>query len=122
MNGLRVKVTRRREQKQCYTLAQMAEPEQPRTMRFGLFEVDLRAGELRKNGARIKLQQQPFQILVTLLSRPGDVVTREELRKQLWAENTFVDFDHSLNAAIKRLRDALGHKATVEVSGRSLVR
>ena len=80
-------------------------------IRFGLFEVNLAAGELRKNGARIKLQQQPFQILVILLQHHGDIVTREQLREQLWPADTFVDFDHSLNAAIKRLRDALGESA-----------
>jgi TolB-like protein/DNA-binding winged helix-turn-helix (wHTH) protein len=84
--------------------------------------VDPRAGELRKNGVKIKLQEQPFQILLTLLSRPGDIVTREELCKQLWAEDTFVDFDHSLNAAIKRLRDALGESAEAPVFMETLAR
>ena len=84
-------------------------------LRFGVFEVDVRAGELRKNGAKIRLQQQPFQVLLALLSRSGDVVTREELRQQLWSADTFVDFDHSLNAAIKRLRDALGETADTPV-------
>ena len=84
---------------------------EPRFLRFGRFEVDLRAGELRKAGVKIKLQQQPFQILVILLQHPNEVVTREELRQQLWPADTFVDFDHSLNAAIKRLRDALGESA-----------
>ena len=79
--------------------------------RFGVFEADLRSGELRKRGVQIKLQYQPFQILVALLNRPGELVTREELRQQLWPADTFVDFDHSLNAAIKRLRDALGESA-----------
>jgi Tol biopolymer transport system component/DNA-binding winged helix-turn-helix (wHTH) protein len=79
--------------------------------RFGLFEVDLRAGELRRNGSRLKLQEQPFQVLALLLERPGEIVSREELRKRLWPEDTFVDFDHSLNAAVKRLRDALGDSA-----------
>ena len=79
--------------------------------RFGVYEVNVRSGELRKSGERIKLQQQPFQILIALLSRSGDVVTREELRQQLWPADTFVDFDHGLNAAIKRLRDALGESA-----------
>jgi len=87
------------------------ENEGPRTLRFGLFELDLRAAELRRNGVRVKLQEQPFQILAHLLERPGDVVTREELRERLWPANTFVDFDHSLNAAIRRLRDALGDSA-----------
>jgi Tol biopolymer transport system component/DNA-binding winged helix-turn-helix (wHTH) protein len=81
------------------------------TVQFGTFEVDLCAGELRRNGSRIKLQEQPFQILTMLLARPGEVVTREELQKKLWPSDVFVDFDHSLNAAIRRLRDALGDSA-----------
>src|ERR1700693_647560 len=80
-------------------------------IRFGVFEVDRRAGELRRNGARVKLQEQPFQILALLLERPGEVVSREELQGRLWPADTFVDFDHSLNAAIRRLRDALGDSA-----------
>ena len=80
-------------------------------LRFGIFEVDLRAGELRKQGKRIKLQDQPFQVLAVLLQRPGDVVTREELRSQIWAQDTFVDFDNSLNTAINKLREALGDSA-----------
>src|SRR5216110_2101376 len=80
-------------------------------MRFGIFEADLRAGELRRNGSKIKLQDQPFQLLALLLERPGELVTREELRGKLWPADTFVDFDHSLNAAIRRLRDALGDSA-----------
>ena len=79
--------------------------------RFGTFEVDLRARELRKAGVRIRLQDQPFEILAVMLERPGDVVTREELRQKLWPAGTFVDFEHSLNAAIKRLRAALGDDA-----------
>ena len=82
-----------------------------RALRFGVFDLDLRAGELRRKGVRVKLQEQPLQILVQLLEKPGDVVTREELRQRLWPVNTFVDFDHSLNAAIRRLRDALGDSA-----------
>ncbi len=82
-----------------------------RTIRFGIFEVDLRAGELRRSGSKVKLQEQPLQILTLLLERPGEVVTREELQKKLWPADTFVDFDHSLNAAIRRLRDALGDSA-----------
>jgi Tol biopolymer transport system component/DNA-binding winged helix-turn-helix (wHTH) protein len=84
-------------------------------LRFGIFEVDARAGELRKNGTKVKLQQQPLQILLALLARPGEVVTREELRQQLWPADTFVDFEHSLNAAIKRLRDSLGESAEAPV-------
>src|SRR5262245_32973702 len=89
----------------------MADTDLSRTLRFGLFEVDLRAGELRKNGVKIKLQDQPFLILVSLLRQPGEVVTREELRRELWPSDTFVDFDHSLNMAVKRLRDALDDSA-----------
>jgi Tol biopolymer transport system component/DNA-binding winged helix-turn-helix (wHTH) protein len=80
-------------------------------IRFGIFEADLRAGELRRNGSRIRLQDQPFQVLALLLARPGELVTREELRARLWRADTFVDFDHGLNAAVKRLRDALGDSA-----------
>ncbi|HVO58162.1 MAG TPA: winged helix-turn-helix domain-containing protein [Dongiaceae bacterium] len=80
-------------------------------VRFGVFEVDARAGELRRNGLKVKLQDQPFQILALLLERPGEVVSREEVRRRLWPADTFVDFDHSLNAAIKRLRDALRDSA-----------
>ena len=76
------------------------------------FEVDLAAGELRKNGTRIRLQEQPFQILVYLLDRAGEVVTREELRQKLWPADTFVDFDHSLNTAVNKLREALGDSAS----------
>jgi DNA-binding response OmpR family regulator len=89
----------------------MADADASRTVRFGAFEVDLRAGELRKNGIKIKLQEQPFRVLVTLLEHAGDVVTREELRRELWPTDTFVDFEHGLNAAVKRLRDALGESA-----------
>jgi len=79
--------------------------------RFGTFEVDLRARELRKGGIRIRLQDQPFEILAVMIERPGEVVTRDELRQRLWPAGTFVDFEHSLNAAIKRLRSALGDDA-----------
>lgn len=79
--------------------------------RFGQFEADFRNGELRRSGVRIKLQDQPLQILNLLLERPGQIVTREELKARLWPVDTFVDFDHSLNTAIKRLRDALGDTA-----------
>ena len=82
-----------------------------RTRGFGVFEVDLRAAELRKNGVRIKLQEQPFQILSLLLEHPGEVVTREELRGKLWPAHTFVDFDRSLNKAMTKLRAALGDSA-----------
>jgi DNA-binding winged helix-turn-helix (wHTH) protein/tetratricopeptide (TPR) repeat protein len=83
----------------------------PKILRFGVFEVDLRAGELRKQGARVKLQDQPFHVLAVLLQHPGEVVTREELRSQNWPADTFVDFDNSLNTAINKLREALGDSA-----------
>lgn len=79
---------------------------------FGDFEADLKAAELRKNGTRLKLQLQPFQVLVALLERPKDVVTREELRQRLWPQDTFVDFDHGLNTAMAKLRDVLGDSAS----------
>ncbi len=82
-----------------------------RTRGFGVFEIDLRAAELRKHGVRIKLQEQPFQILSLLLEHPGEVVTREELREKLWPAHTFVDFDRSLNKAMTKLRAALGDSA-----------
>ena len=80
-------------------------------IRFGIFEVDLQAGELRRQGLKIKLQEQPFQILSILLERPGEVITREELQKQLWPADTFVDFERGLNRAMNRLREALGDDA-----------
>ena len=79
--------------------------------RFGIYEADTRAGELRRNGAKIRLQEQPFQVLVALLDRGGEVVTREELRQRLWPADTFVDFDHGLNTAINKVREALGDGA-----------
>ena len=77
-------------------------------LRFGVFQVDLRSGELYKAGLKVKLQQQPLQVLTILLQSPNDVVTREELRAKLWPTDTFVDFEHSLNTAVRKLRDALG--------------
>ncbi len=82
-----------------------------RVVRFGVFEVDLHAGELRKSGLKIKLQGQPFQILAILLERPGELVTREELQRKLWPRDTFVDYERGLNIAIKKLREALGDSA-----------
>ena len=82
-----------------------------RAVRFGPFEADLSSGELRKHGLRVKLQDQPFQILAMLLEHPGEVLTREELHRKLWATDTFVDFDHGLNNAINRLREALNDSA-----------
>lgn len=90
----------------------MAEPvSTSRIIRFALFEADFQAGELRKNGLKIKLGGQPFHILAMLLERPGEVVTREELHKRLWPDGTFVDFDHSLNTAINKIREAIGDSA-----------
>jgi DNA-binding winged helix-turn-helix (wHTH) protein/Tol biopolymer transport system component len=83
----------------------------PKMIRFGVYEVDPVAGELRREGIKVRLQEQPFQILAMLLERPGEIVSREELQRRLWPADTFVDFDHSLNAAIKRLRDALRDSA-----------
>jgi DNA-binding winged helix-turn-helix (wHTH) protein len=82
-----------------------------RGYRFGSFEVDLRAGEVRKEGLKLRLQEQPFQVLAVLLGHAGDVVTREEMQKRLWSESTFVDFDHSLNIAINKIRETLGDSA-----------
>lgn len=82
----------------------------PNTVRFGIFEVDLRAGELRKRGTKIRLQEKPFQVLAMLLEKPGEVVRREELQNRLWPD-TIVEFEHNLNAAVKRLREALGDPA-----------
>ena len=81
-------------------------------IRFGLFEADLLSGELRKNGVRVRLQEQPFQVLAQLLGRPGRIVTREELRERIWPVDTFVDFDHSLNTAINKVREALDDSAS----------
>jgi DNA-binding winged helix-turn-helix (wHTH) protein len=83
-----------------------------RVARFGTFELDLNAGELRKSGVKQRLQDQPFQVLALLLERAGDVVTREELQQKLWPSDTFVDFDHSLNTAINKVREALGDSAS----------
>jgi len=81
------------------------------TIRFGVYEVDVRAGELRKQGVKVKLQEQPLQVLQILLEKPGDMVTREELQQRIWPSDTFVDFDHGLYNAIRRLREALGDSA-----------
>ncbi|HEV2731535.1 MAG TPA: winged helix-turn-helix domain-containing protein [Terriglobales bacterium] len=83
-----------------------------KVIRFGVFEVNLAAGELRKSGMRIRLQEQPFQVLAYLLERPGEVVTRDDLRQKLWPADTFVDFDHSLNTAVNKVREALGDSAS----------
>jgi DNA-binding winged helix-turn-helix (wHTH) protein len=84
----------------------------PRRFQFGLYELDTAARELRKNGNKVRLQEQPLQVLISLLERPQEVVTREELRQRLWPSDTFVDFDHSLNTTIAKLRDALDDTAS----------
>jgi serine/threonine protein kinase len=109
---LRIRATARL----CYALAQGLTPlpkptDSPRLRRFDQFELDLRTGEIYKQGKRIKLQEQPCQVLAVLVEHPGELVTREELRKKLWPNDTFVDFDHGMNLAINKLRDALGDSA-----------
>jgi DNA-binding winged helix-turn-helix (wHTH) protein len=89
----------------------MAETEQ-RRYRFGVFEVDSAAGELRRKGVRVKLHAQPFQVLCLMLERPGEMLTREEICRQLWPQGTFVDYEHGVNSAVNRLREALGDKAS----------
>src|SRR5437868_5000372 len=89
----------------------MSDERRTSSVLFDAFELDVRAGELRKDGARIRLQEQPFQVLLMLLERPGEVVLREEIRKKLWPNDTIVEFAPSINAAIQRLRDALGDSA-----------
>ncbi len=84
---------------------------QRRIFRFGVFEADEATGELRKHGVRLKLHSQPFQLLVMLLERPTELVTRDEMRRRLWGDDTFVDFDHGLNSAVNKLREALSDSA-----------
>jgi len=88
-----------------------ASPSKLGAIRFGVYEVDLRAGELHKHGVKVKLQEQPFQVLQILLEHPGEIVTREDLRQRIWPSDTFVDFDGGVNNAVKRLREALGDSA-----------
>jgi cholera toxin transcriptional activator len=85
---------------------------QNKIFRFGAFEADPGSGELRKSGMRLRLQEQPFQVLLMLVERPGEVVSREQLRQKLWPADTFVDFDHSLNTIINKLREVLGDSAS----------
>src|SRR5580765_2258184 len=86
-------------------------PAQVGKIRCGVFETDLRAGELRKHGIRIKLQSQPFKLLAILLAHPGEIVTREELQQQIWGSETVVNFDHSLGTAVNKVREALSDSA-----------
>jgi DNA-binding winged helix-turn-helix (wHTH) protein len=83
-----------------------------RVFRFGVFEANEAAGEIRKHGVRIKLHSQPFKVLLLLLERPGGIVTREEMRQRLWGTETFVDFDHGLNTTVNKIREALGDSAS----------
>ena len=83
----------------------------PKGYRFGVFEVDLTTAALRREGLQVRLRGKPFDILVLLLDRPGELISREDLRQRVWSSDTFVDFDHGLNAAMNRLRDAIGDSA-----------
>jgi DNA-binding winged helix-turn-helix (wHTH) protein len=89
----------------------MTESKPSQRYRFGVFEADATTGELRRQGLRVKLNTQPFQVLLMLLERPGEVLTREEICRQLWPEGTFVDYEHGVNSAVNRIREALGDKA-----------
>jgi len=89
----------------------MTDPRQARRYRFGVFEADAATGELRKQGIRIKLNIQPFQVLLMLLERPGELLTREEISRDLWPDGTFVDYEHGVNSAVNRIREALGDPA-----------
>ena len=89
----------------------MVDSRQARRYRFGVFEADAATGELRKQGVRIKVNVQPFQVLLMLLERPGELLTREEISRELWPEGTFVDYEHGVNSAINRIREALGDRA-----------
>ena len=89
----------------------MTDPGPARRYRFGTFEADAASGELRRQGLRVKLNTQPFQVLLLLLDRPGEVLTREEISRELWPDGTFVDYEHGVNSAVNRIREALGDKA-----------
>ncbi len=89
----------------------MTDTQQARRYRFGVFEADAATGELRRQGIRIKLNVQPFQVLLMLLERPGEMLTREQISRELWPEGTFVDYEHGVNSAVNRIREALGDQA-----------
>ena len=91
-------------------MATAAEP--IRSYEFGVFTVEVTGGELRKHGMRLKLQERPFQLLVCLLERPGEIISRDELRQRLWPDGTFVDFDHNISSAINKLRTVLNDSAS----------
>lgn len=94
-----------------YTAYDMTDTQTTRRYRFGSFEVDTTTGELRRQGLRIKLNAQPFQVLSLLLERPGELLTREEISRELWPDGTFVDYEHGVNSAVNRIREALGDTA-----------
>jgi cholera toxin transcriptional activator len=90
---------------------EMSEPRAARRYRFSVFEADETTGELRRQGVRVRLHAQPFQLLIMLVERPGEIVTREEISRELWPEGTFVDYEHGVNSAVNRIREALGDRA-----------
>jgi cholera toxin transcriptional activator len=90
----------------------MTDPRPVRRYRFGIFEADASTGELRRQGVRVKLNAQPFQVLCLLLERPGELLTREEISRELWPDGTFVDYEHGVNSAVNRIREALGDTAS----------
>jgi DNA-binding winged helix-turn-helix (wHTH) protein len=94
-----------------YTAYDMTDTQTARRYRFGVFEVDTATGELRRQGIRIKLNAQPFQVLSLLLERPGELLTREDISRELWPDGTFVDYEHGVNSAVNRIREALGDTA-----------
>src|SRR6202453_572542 len=89
----------------------MGESQSAARYRFGVFEANAETGELRRQGIRVKLNTQPFQMLMLLLDRPGELLTREDIARELWPEGTFVDFEHGVNSAVTRIREALGDTA-----------
>ena len=93
-------------------VAKMSESRQTRGYRFGVFEADAGTGELRRQGVRVRLNAQPFQVLCLLLERPGELLSREEISRELWPDGTFVDYEHGVNSAVNRIREALGDSAT----------
>ncbi len=90
----------------------MTEPQTASRYRFGVFEADASSGELRRQGVRIKLNAQPFQVLLLFLGRPGEILTREGISRELWPDGTFVDYEHGVNSAVNRIREALGDTAS----------
>ena len=99
----------------------MGNPEEANSIvRFQGFELNLQSGELRRDGSRVKLQDQPFKVLFALLQRPGEIVTREELRRLIWAQENIGDFDHAINLAIAKLRSSLGDSADVPATRAAL--